>query len=142
MNDEPLLKNTVPLVRKIKKGVERVIRFYPQLTIKRQYYVPPAGLFEKLSFIDTPPAPSGEKTLSPSGVATLINDHQWLKVQDDCDEQQNGTWMRTESWIGILKSDQNQGTPWDTDLYGVNRWQMPHDASDPNQQDSNEPEET
>ncbi len=142
MNDEPLLKATVPLVRKVKKGVERVIRFYPQLTIRRQYYVPPVALFEKLSFIDTPPAPSGEKTLSPSGVSALISAHQWLKVQDDCDEQQNGTWMRTESWIGILKSDQNQGTPWDPDLYGANRWQMPHDAGDPNQQDSNDPEDT
>ena len=142
MNEDPLLKATVPLVRKVKKGVERVIRFYPQLTIKRQYYVPPSGLFDKLSFIDTPPNPDGEKTLSPSGVGELIDAHQWLKVQGDCDEQQNGTWMRTESWIGILKTDQNQERPWDPDLYGENRWQMPHDASDPNQQDSDDPGET
>jgi hypothetical protein len=140
MTDDPLLKNTVPLIRKIKKGVERVIRFYPQLTIKRQYYAPPPDTFDKLSFIDTPPTPSGEKTLAPSGISTLISAHQWLKVQDDCDEQQNGTWMRTESWIGILKASDPNGSPWDPDLYGTNRWQMPHDAADPNQQDSNDPE--
>lgn len=140
MTDDPLLKNTVPLIRKIKKGVERVIRFYPQLTIKRQYYAPPPDTFDKLSFIDTPPAPSGEKTLAPSGISTLISAHQWLKVQDDCDEQQNSTWMRTESWIGILKASDPNGSPWDPDLYGTNRWQMPHDAADPNQQDSNDPE--
>ena len=141
MDEEPLLKSTVPLIRKIMKGVERVIRFYPQLTVKRSYYDPPPDTFEKLSFIDTPPTPSGEKTLAPSGISTLISKHQWLKVQDDCDEPQNGTWMRTESWIGILKTDQNRGTPWDSDLYGDNRWQMPHDASDPNQQDSDEQED-
>ena len=72
----------------------------------------------------------------------LINAHQWLKVQADCDEQQDGTWMRTESWIGILKTDKNNGTPWNADLYGENRWQMPHDASDPNQQDSDAGEVT
>ena len=142
MNEEPLLKATVPLIRKIMMGVERVIRFYPQLTIKRQYHAPPIAIFDKLSYIDTPPAPGEERTLKPSGVAALINAHQWLKVQDDCDEQQDSTWMRTESWIGILKTDKNNGTPWNADLYGENRWQMPHDASDPNQQDSDAGEVT
>ncbi len=141
MNNETIFEKTVSLIRKIKKGVERVIRFYPQITIKRSYYAPPQDTFEKLSYIDTPPTPSGEKTLSPSGVTTLINAHQWLKVQDDCDEQQDRTWMRTESWIGILKASAPNESPWDPDLYGANRWQMPHDASDPNQQDSNAPEE-
>ena len=137
MNDDPLLENTVPLVRKIMKGTERVIRFYPQLTIRRSFYAPPQDVFEKLSYIDTPPTPSGEKTLSPSGLTTLIRAHQWLKVQDDCDEQQNGTWMRTESWIGIEKSSHSEGDPWDEDLYGESRWQMPHDASDENNTGNN-----
>ena len=141
MNDEPLLKNTVPLIKKIMKGVERVIRFYPQLTIKRSYYAPPPDTFEKLSYIDTPPAPTGTKTLAPDGISTLISAYQWLKVQDDSDEQQDRTWMRTESWIGILKASAPNESPWDPDLYGPNRWQMPHDASDPNQQDSNSTEE-
>ena len=56
---------------------------------------------------------------------------RWLKAQDDCDEQQDHTWMRTESWIGIKLTDDPNSSPWDPDLYGPNRWQMPHDASDP-----------
>ena len=134
MNEEPLLKNTVPLVRKLMKGVERVIRFYAQLTRRRSYYAPPAGVFEKLSYIDTPPSPAAGTTLAPDGVSAVISSHQWLKVQDDCDEQQDHTWMRTESWIGIPKGDDPDDSPWDADLYGANRWQMPHDASDPNQE--------
>lgn len=130
MNDEPLLKATVPLVRKIMKGVERVIRFYPQLTRKRIYQNPPAAVFENLSYVDDPPPPSGERTLAPSGIATLIGEYEWLKVQDDCDEQADGKYARIESWIGIRKSDALDGHPWDPDLYGTNRWQMPHDAGD------------
>ena len=127
MNDEPMLKSSVPLVEKIMAGTERVIRFYPQVTIRRQFYAPPSDTFEKLSHIDAPPAPSGEKTLAPSGIATLISSHEWLKVQDDCDEQQDRTWMRTESWIGILKTDSNEQKPWDRNLYGDgnDRWSMP-----------------
>lgn len=131
MNDDPLLKCTPPLIKKLMKGVDRVIRFYPQITRKRQYYAPPADLFQKLSFIDTPPTPSGANTLAPDGLSTLISTHQWLKVQDDCDEQQNHSWTRTESWIGIKLTDDPNSSPWDPDLYGPNRWQMPHDASDP-----------
>lgn len=131
MNDEPLLRNTVPLVQKIMKGTERVIRFYPQLTRKRIYQDPPADTFQKLSYVDTPPTPSGEKTLAPNGISTLIGNYEWLKVQDDCDEQADGKWARTESWIGILKSDAYDGAhPWDPDLYGASRWKMPHDAGD------------
>lgn len=127
MNDDPLLKASVPLVRKIMSGTERVIRFYPQLTIRRQYYLPPPNDFENLSHIDTPPSPGGDKTLSPSGIASLISAYEWLKVQDDCDEQQDRSWMRTESWIGILKSDSNENKPWDRNLYGEegDRWKMP-----------------
>lgn len=131
MNDDPLLKCTPPLIKKMMKGVDRVIRFYPQITRKRQYYAPPADLFQKLSYIDTPPTPSGANTLAPDGLSTLISTHQWLKVQDDCDEQQDHTWTRTESWIGIKLTDDPNSSPWDPDLYGPNRWQMPHDASDP-----------
>lgn len=130
ITSEPLLKCSVPLIEKIMKGIERVMRFYPQLTIKRQYNSPPTAVFENLAYIDTPPTPSGEKTFAPSGVSTLITSHQWLKVQDDCDEQQDGTWMRTESWIGIATSDNPDSAPWDANLYGpdTDRWKMPHDA--------------
>ena len=125
MNEEPLLKCTVPLVEKIIKGTERVIRFYPQITIKRQFYAPPPNDFEKLAHINAPPTPSGEKTLAPSGINSLISGYEWLKVQDDCDEQQDRTWMRTESWIGIKKVEDTGG--WDANLYGdgTDRWSMP-----------------
>lgn len=126
-NEEPLLKNSIPLLQKIMKGTERVIRFYPQITRRRSYYAPPTDLFQKLSYIDTPPSPSSN-TLGPNGVSTLISAHQWLKVQDDCDEQQDRTWMRTESWIGIATADSQDGSPWDADLYGASRWKMPKEG--------------
>lgn len=126
-NEEPLLENSIPLLQKIMKGTERVIRFYPQITRRRSYYAPPSDLFQKLSYIDTPPSPSSN-TLGPNGVSTLISAHQWLKVQDDCDEQQDRTWMRTESWIGIATADSQDGSPWDADLYGASRWKMPKDG--------------
>jgi len=126
-NEEPLLKNSIPLLQKIMKGTERVIRFYPQITRRRSYYAPPTDLFQKLSYIDTPPSPSSN-TLGPNGVSTLISAHQWLKVQDDCDEQQDRTWMRTESWIGIATADSQEGSPWDADLYGPSRWKMPKEG--------------
>lgn len=121
------LSCSVPVIRKIMRGAERVIRFYPQLTIKRQFYAPPPNDFARLAHIDEPPPPSGEKTLSPSGIATLISEHEWLKVQDDCDEQQDSTWMRVESWIGIRKDASHDGRPWDRNLYGEepDRWEMP-----------------
>lgn len=126
-NEEPLLKSSIPLLQKIMKGTERVIRFYPQITRRRSYYAPPTDLFQKLSYIDTPPSPSSN-TLGPNGVSTLISAHQWLKVQDDCDEQQDRTWMRTESWIGIATADSQDGSPWDADLYGASRWKMPKEG--------------
>ena len=131
IRDEPLYAATEGLIAKIMKGTERVIRFYPQITRRRSYYAPPTGLFQKLSYVDTPPSPS-INTLGPDGLSALVSAHEWLKVQDDCDEQQDRTWMRTESWIGILKDDSGEQHPWDPDLYGASRWKMPHDAGDPN----------
>ena len=120
---------TVPLIRKIMRGTERVIRFYPQLTRKRIYQNPPTDAFSNLSYVDTPPAPGSQRTLAPNGIAVLISNYEWLKVQDDCDEQPDGKWARTESWIGINKTDVvDNEHPWDPDLYGSARWKMPHDA--------------
>lgn len=116
---------TKPLIEKIMSGIESVIRFYPQITRKRIYYAPPQGLFSHLGFVDAPPSPPSN-SLSPNGISSVISAHQWLKVQDDCDEQSDGNWARTESWIGILVTDRNEGNPWDSDLYGANRWKMPH----------------
>lgn len=121
-DERPVTKR---LIDKMLRGVESVIRFYPQVTRKRIYYAPPIGLFDKLGFVDTPPSPD-TLTLAPDGITRVIDAHEWLKVQDDCDEQTDGKWARTESWLGILKTDSNQGHPWDPDLYGEDRWPMPY----------------
>ena len=113
---------TVALIGKIRKGIEAVIRFYPVVTRTRTYAAVPPACLENLGFIDTPPAPAGTAK-KPSGLATAVNAHQWLKVQDDAQEQTDGKWTRTESWMGIPAVD---GSGWDADLYGANRWPMPY----------------
>lgn len=115
---------TKRLIEKIRNGVEAVIRFYPIVTRTRTYNSVPPACLERLGFIDTPPAPAGISK-NPSGLATAINSHQWLKVQDDAQEQQDGKWTRIEAWMGIAKSDSTT-SPWDPDLYGDNRWGMPY----------------
>lgn len=115
---------TMDLVAKIEQGIENVIRFYPVVTRKRIYSAVPPACLENLGFIDTPPVP-GQKAINPGGLATAVEAHQWLKVQDDADEQSDGNWARTESWMGIPTRDGE--SPWDQDLYGENRWAMPHD---------------
>lgn len=113
---------TVALIGKIRKGIEAVIRFYPVVTRTRTYAAVPPACLENLGFIDTPPAPAGTAK-KPSGLAAAVNAHQWLKVQDDAQEQTDGNWTRTESWMGIPAVD---GSGWDADLYGANRWPMPY----------------
>ena len=113
---------TVALIGKIRKGIEAVIRFYPVVTRTRTYADCPPACLENIGFIDTPPAPTGTAK-KPSGLATAVNAHQWLKVQDDAQEQTDGKWTRTESWMGIPAVD---GSGWDADLYGANRWPMPY----------------
>ena len=132
--EDPMTTNSVDLIRKLMKGTERVIRFYPQITRRRLYYNPPADAFGGLSYVDTPPYSAASGRLAPDGISAVISAHEWLKVQDDCDEQQDGKWMRTESWIGILKDDSGEQHAWDWDLYGPSRWKMPHDASDASDQ--------
>lgn len=120
---------TMDLVQKIEKGVESVIRFYPVVTRTRTYADCPPACLEKVGFVDTPPAPSGTAK-KPTGIGNAVSAHQWLKVQDDAQEQSDGKWTRTESWMGIAKSDANNGAPWDADLYGTEestqRWSMPY----------------
>lgn len=117
---------TMDLVQKIEKGIESVIRFYPVVTRKRTYSQVPPACLENLGFIDTPPGPSGGVAKGPNGLAAAINAHQWLKVQDDADQGTDSNWTRTESWMGIKKTDSKDLNPWDADLYGANRWAMPH----------------
>lgn len=123
---EELTGASLALVQKIEKGIEAVIRFYPVVTRTRTYAGCPPACLENIGFIDTPPAPAGTAK-KPSGLATAVNAHQWLKVQDDAQEQTDGKWTRTESWMGIAKSDNPDDSPWDADLYGANRWPMPYE---------------
>ena len=116
---------TVALIGKIRKGIEAVIRFYPVVTRTRTYADCPPACLENIGFIDTPPAPAGTAK-KPSGLQAAVNAHQWLKVQDDAQEQTDGKWTRTESWMGIAKTDSNNNSPWDENLYGANRWPMPY----------------
>jgi len=118
---------TVALINKLRKGVESVIRFYPVVTRTRTYAVPPPKCLENLGYIDTPDA-SGiqDLTKKPNGITTAIAAHEWLKIQDDAVEGTDGKWQRIESWMGIKKTDNNGGHPWDPDLYGPNRWTMPY----------------
>ena len=45
-------------------------------------------------------------------------------MQDDVSENPDGKFTRTESWMGIKKT--NGTTAFDPNLYGENRWPMPY----------------
>ena len=60
----------------------------------------------------------------PDTLATEVEKYEWLKVQDDEQQNDDGNWSRVESWMGILKTDDNPH-PWDPDLYAANGWDMP-----------------
>ena len=123
---ETLTGASLALAQKIAKGVEAVIRFYPVVTRTRTYAECPPACLENVGFIDTPPAPSGTAK-HPSGLSNAVSSHQWLKVRDDAQQQTDGNWTRTESWMGIATSDDPDSSPWDADLYGANRWSMPYE---------------
>lgn len=123
---ETLTGASLALAQKIAKGVEAVIRFYPVVTRTRTYAECPPGCLENVGFINTPPVPSGTAK-HPSGLASAVSAHQWLKVRDDAQQQTDGNWARTESWMGIANGDDPDGSPWDADLYGANRWPMPYE---------------
>ena len=97
-----------------------------ELAKKHQFKKPDGEIVQlTVGFIDTPPAPAGTAK-KPTGIGAAVTAHQWLKVQDDAQEQPDGKWTRTESWMGIAKSDSTDNSPWDADLYGANRWPMPY----------------
>lgn len=128
--EEELSAASKAVARKILKGVESVIRFYPVLTCTSTWSRIPGTFMEDLGFVDTPGAPSADETLAPSNLSTIISGHEWLKVQDDVTELPDGKFTRTESWMGVKKTDAQSGTTaFDPDLYGENRWTMPYSAS-------------
>lgn len=121
---------TLALLNKVRKGVDSVIRFYPVVTRTRVYQSVPPACLENLGFIDTPSFSGAAASITkrPNGLSTAIAAHQWLKCQDDCSEDTEGNWQRVESWMGIKKTEGNS-QPWDEDLYGTNRWDMPYHAN-------------
>ncbi len=118
------------LAAKFAKGAQSVMRFYPVITRKRTYSSAPPACLENLGFIDTPNHAGTTspitKNKKPNGLDAAINAHQWLKCQDDADENADATWTRTEAWMGIPKTDDPNSSPWDADFYGPNRWSMPY----------------
>lgn len=111
----PLTDMDLLVVGKLKKGIESVIRFYPLFTRKRIYAADPTDSLQGLGFIDT----------LPDGAPSISGDYEWLKVQDDKDQQSDGNYIRIESWMGALSSEGG----WDEDLYGSDRWSMPLERS-------------
>lgn len=121
--NEPAIK----IVNKIRAGIDSVIRFYPMIVRKRNYTLQPNTMLEHLCEIDPPPVPQtvNNTTGQPIklGLYKVVGDYSWLKIQDDCDESQDGTWLRIESWIGVSTAERS----WDVNLYGTgaDRWSMP-----------------
>lgn len=118
------------VAKKISKGVESVMRFYPILTRTRIYSSPPADVLQNLAHIDTPAAGIGDNVKAPGNLSTIISLHQWVKCQDDCEEDQSGNWIRVESWMGMVKNNTVEvvSDPWDKNLYGNgnDRWPIPY----------------
>lgn len=128
-----LTENSQQIAALIAAGVESVIRFYPVVTRRRTYSEPPDDCLDNIGFKDTPPV--GGSSLSPnvkkpSKLADRIDEYDWLKMQDDVEEQSDNTFVRTESWWGVKASDGG----WKDELYGANRWSMPADFTGGNGQ--------
>ena len=102
--------------KKFYAGIESVMKFYPQATRTSVY----DRLHEfktradALNHIDNSSV-SAEFSLSCS----------WLKSGFDWTQNNDNTWVLTESWIGIPADN-----PWDSELYGPNQWKfyIPTDA--------------
>lgn len=94
------------VAKKILAGFEYVQKAYPQITHVEKFDTKKALTARKnaLNHID-------------ANVPDLISGYSWLKVQFDWQQNDDGTWTLTESWMGVPEAD-----PWDPDLYGANAW--------------------
>ena len=120
---------SVALIGKIRKGIDSVMRFYPQLTKTRTYSKIPAKCYENLNTIDTPTVSdlTSKVVQKMSNFDEIVAAHTWLKCQDDVAKLGDGTFQRIESWMGVPNSN---GSGWDENLYGTtNRWPMPYQAA-------------
>lgn len=119
--EHSLTQNEKDIVNKIRKGCDTVVRFYPVLTYKSYYKKMPENWGVGIGFIRTPEAAAADKIIAPKNLNSVIQGFVWLKMQDDVEEQPDGTFTRIQSWWGIHENDGG----WDTDLYGDDRWPMP-----------------
>lgn len=121
-NEVELNDDDKKITAKLNKGIDSAMRFYPLITRKRSYSREPPAVLENLAYINTPPVPETStcdgKTKVPTGLSTIVEKYKWLKCQDDADENDDGTWVRTEAWMGAQS--------WDEDLYGDDskRWDV------------------
>lgn len=88
---------------KIMIGIEEVQRHYPVAQRLRLYSRMPSGVGANLDHIEEP---AEFADAAPT----------WLKVQDDVAQNADGSWTRTEQWLGAETLDHN--------LYGsgLDRW--------------------
>lgn len=124
--------STAALIKKIRNGVDSVMRFYPMLTKTRTFAGMPAQVFENLAYIDTPSvstALTAKKIRKPGSLAAIIAAHEWLKCQDDLTALGGEKFQRVESWMGIAKTGMSKG--WDANFYGADgsRWPIPLNSS-------------
>lgn len=82
------------IASKIMIGIEEVQRHYPVAQRSRIYPRQPAGVGTGLDHIEAPAEFAG-------AAAT------WLKVQDDASQNSDGSWTRTEQWLGAETLDIN-----------------------------------
>ncbi len=122
INTSRLNSQEQEIAKKINKGIDSVIRFYAVLACTSYWSKLPSDMMKDIGYIDTPGEREATTVEKPDNLSTIINGHSWLKVQDDVAEQ-SGSFVRTESWMGIPTSDSSTG--WDEDLYGIKRWAMP-----------------
>jgi hypothetical protein len=98
------------VAKKLEKGTEGAMRFYPTIQKTTTYSKGKiADVGQGLAYISTPGSPWDSITI---GGATAV----WLKVGDDITRNADGSQTRTESWMGAKE--------WDVNLYGsgADRW--------------------
>ena len=113
------------VAKKILAGCEYVQKSYPQTTHVEKFDTKKtlATRRNALNHID-------------ANAPQLIDGYSWLKVQFDWQQNDDGTWTLTESWMGVPSAD-----PWDPDLYGANAWTffIPTNPAPNNNNNNNNP---
>lgn len=95
---------TVRMAEMIRSGVQVVPKYYPLVTHTREYAISQPSPTGKLGYIDSP------AEFSSTAAA-------WVKVAEDIEETDTGTWLISESWQGADKAyselySDNPSTRW------------------------------